>query len=335
MGLTRRLAALGAWSLAILLFNGSASHAHVKWFAPYDVQSDPVPLDAIRGVPFAIMTAAIMVLFLTFVIVEQTRLKHQATWILDRLFTPFHDRLDDMMRAGTAAFLICLWVLGGVLLTPELTTDKPWIPWLQAGLALCLFWRDGLPTTAAGIVFLWAFAAKQYGLFHLLDYPIFLGIAIYLVVCAFPDSPAYRHRFDILRWGAAITLMWASVEKVAYPDWAYPVLERMPFLTLGLSNLNFMYLAGIAEFVLAFALVWTPLARRLSALLLAIIFTAAIIPFGKIDAVGHLMIILILITIAADRRPVAIPKPSLTTVPAAGAGLTFFFAIYYGAQAYL
>lgn len=324
-----------ACCLPIVLLNGSACNAHVKWFAPFDVNSSPAPTSEIQPVPFAIILCAIMAVFQAFVMVEQTRFTSQVTRALDWLLAPIYPRLDDMMRAGAAAFLISLWVLGGVLLTPELATDKVWISWLQAALALCLFWHASLLITAIGIVFLWVLAATQYGLFHLFDYPIFLGIAVYFAVCAFPGSAVYERRFDILRWSAAITLMWASIEKFAYADWAFPVLERMPFLTLGLSNSNFMNLAGIAEFALAFALVWTQMVRRLSALFLAIIFAAAIIPFGKIDAIGHLMIILILVVVAADRRHVTIPSTTLTTVPVSVIVFASFFTIYYGAQAYL
>ena len=42
-----------------------------------------------------------------------------------------------------------------------------------------------------------------------------------------------------------------------------------------------MILAGLAEFALAFALIWTPLIRRLSAIVLCTLFTVAIILFGK------------------------------------------------------
>ena len=44
-------------------------------------------------------------------------------------------------------------------------------------------------------------------------------------------------------------------------------------------------------FALAFALVWTPLVRRVGAIALAAMFTSAVLEFGKIDAIGHLMML--------------------------------------------
>jgi len=39
------------------------------------------------------------------------------------------------------------------------------------------------------------------------------------------SNPEWRkHRFEALRWGVAIALMWSSLEKFAYPDWFYPMV---------------------------------------------------------------------------------------------------------------
>ena len=61
-----------------------------------------------------------------------------------------------------------------------------------------------------------------------------------------------------------------------------------------------MTAAGVIEFGLAFGLIWTPLVRRLAALVLTAMFISAIFEFGKIDAIGHLMIIAILLGVIAD-----------------------------------
>ncbi|MEM8951474.1 MAG: hypothetical protein AAGC99_19335, partial [Pseudomonadota bacterium] len=97
---------------------------------------------------------------------------------LNALTIGLRHRVDDMIRVGMGVFLIALWVLGGVILTPELKTDWAWISWLQLAMALALFWRLTMPLTSLGILFLWNLGAWQYGLLDLLDYPIFLGISI-------------------------------------------------------------------------------------------------------------------------------------------------------------
>ena len=63
--------------------------------------------------------------------------------------------------------------------------------------------------------------------------------------------------------------MWASIEKWAYPEWSFPLLVEHPSMTLGFDPEFFMRAAGAIEFALAFALMWTPLVRRVGAIMLA------------------------------------------------------------------
>ena len=48
---------------------------------------------------------------------------------------------------------------------------------------------------------------------------------------------------DIVRWAAAITLMWASVEKGAYPEWSFPLFADNPSMTLGYDP-EFLHVGG-------------------------------------------------------------------------------------------
>ncbi len=139
-------------------------------------------------------------------------------------------------------------------------------------------------------------------------------------------------RLDVLRWGAAITLMWASVEKWAYPEWTYPLLVTHARMAMGLDPHFYMLAAGLVEFGLAFAMVCRPLVSRISALLLTAVFISAIPEFGKIDAIGHLPIIVILVAVAAeDRRTVLRARPALVPALYAGA-LALTIALYYGSH---
>ena len=144
----------------------------------------------------------------------------------------------------------------------------------------------------------------------------------------------------LLRWSTGVTLMWASVEKWAYPDWTFPLLGLHPNLGMGFDPIFFLTASGVVEFACAFALVWTPLVRRLAAVALAAIFTSAIVEFGKIDAIGHLPIIAALLAfiaetatvppslIAAWRRPVYVAAFYVLC-------LFGFITAYYGLQAWL
>jgi len=97
--------------------------------------------------------------------------------------------------------------------------------------------------------------------------------------------------------------------------------------------------AGVVEFGLSFALFWTPLVRRLAALALMALLTAATLDFGKVDGIGHLMIITILMVVFAhpggthDRRhPVLAPLASGITFAAVIFLYTGGHALYYGSK---
>ena len=94
--------------------------------------------------------------------------------------------------------------------------------------------------------------------------------------------------------------MWASIEKWAYPEWSYPLFIQHPQMTLGFTPDFFMRAAGAVEFALAFSLMWTPLVRRVGAVMLAAMFVSAVFEFGKIDLIGHSLIVVALLGIIAD-----------------------------------
>ena len=181
-------------------------------------------------------------------------------------------------------------------------------------------------------MFLFGAALWNYGFFHLMDYPIFLGVAAYLALTGLQRNLFGLRPLDVVRWATAITLMWASIEKWAYPEWSFPLFAAHPALTMGYDDEFFMRAAGVIEFTLAFALVWTPLVRRVASIVLAGMFLGAILEFGKLDAIGHAPIVAVLLAIVGDR--VNSPAPSriraLALAPACfAAALGAFLALYY------
>jgi hypothetical protein len=255
---------------------------------------------------------------------------------LDRLTDPLWQRLDDFVRVVVAAFFVAIFAVGGVYLTPDLKTPAEWVSWTQLLIAGLVFSRKTQPLAAAGIIFLWLLALRDYDVFHLLDYlALGLGVAGYLVLEASADPERRKHRFEVLRWGVAIALMWSSLEKFAYPDWFYPLVEEKPFLTFGMPRDVFIPMAGVAEFTLGFGLLWTPLVRRLSAIALFVIFNAAVYPFGRVDLIGHALIMAMIVAIAADhtRELHFLPavRRSLAGVPGGlAACLVVFVTGYWG-----
>ena len=232
-----------------------------------------------------------------------------------------------------AAFFVAVFAVGGVYLTPDLKTPNEWVSWMQLLIAAGVFARSTRPLSALGIIALWVLALTEYDVFHLLDY-LSLGVAVagYLVLDASPDKWR-KYRFEVLRWGVAIALMWSSLEKFAYPDWFYPLVEEKPFLTFGMPRDVFIPMAGVAEFTMGFGLLWTALVRRLSAITLFVIFNAAVYPFGRIDLVGHALIMAVIVAIAVDptKQVRFAVRRSPWTIPAVlGAALVVFACAYWG-----
>lgn len=320
-----------------LLFCPIPAEAHVKWFAPYIVGAPPRPIALTLADPwFWTGIALVLVFFLTTRAVEKTPAGETILAGIDRITEPLWLRLDEFVRLVIGAFFVAIFAAGGVYLTPDLKTPAEWVSWTQLLIAVLVFPRATRPLAAVGIIGLWLLALRDYDIFHLLDYlALGAGVAVYLVLDSSRNEDWRKHRFEALRWGVAIALMWSSLEKFAYPDWFYPLVVEKPFLTFGIPRDAFIPMAGVAEFTMGFGMIWTPLVRRLSAIALFVIFNAAVYPFGRIDLIGHALIMAIIVAIAADhtRDVHFLPalKRRLASVPAGlAAALVIFSTGYWG-----
>jgi hypothetical protein len=172
----------------------------------------------------------------------------------------------------------------------------------------------------------------------MLDYPVFVGLGVFFALSVSQDAKLLAFRFDFLRWTVACTLLWPSIEKFVYPGWVAPIAIAHPELTLGFDVATVVTAAGVVEFGLSFALFWTPLVRRLAALALVALLTAATFGFGKMDGIGHLMIITILMMVFArpggtdERHPALAPMAGGMTLAAVIFLYTGGHALYYGSE---
>jgi hypothetical protein len=329
-------ALIGTFSLGL----ASVSHAHVKWFAPYIVETKPQPISAtLSDIWFWLAIGLVLFFLVATRLVEDTRFGANLTALMDRATDPLWLRLDDFVRSVIAMFFVAIFAVGGVYLTPDLKTPADWVSWSQFAIAIGIFSKRTMPLSAAGIIGLWLLALRDYQLFHLLDYlALGIGVAAYLVLASLQNETWRKHRFEVLRWAVAIALMWSSLEKFAYPGWFAPLVEERPFLTFGLPRDVFIPMAGVAEFTLGFGLLATPLMRRLSALALLVIFTLAVFPFGRIDLIGHALIMMIIVAIAVDHTRelnfMTSIRRNVSLLPLSLAGfLTAFVVSYWGLHA--
>lgn len=323
----------GAIAFAFWVLFATSASAHVKWFCAFEVAGQPRGLENVLCADFESLIVLSIVALVTGRLVEATDLGDAMLRAINRVTGVLRDNTELMFRAGCAFFFIALWTTGGILLTPELATDSPYVPWLQLAIAAGMLSRRTMPASALGIVFLYAMATWQDGVFHLADYPVFLGVAAYLALTGLRRDLFGVAPLDIARWAAAVTLMWASVEKWAYPEWSFPLFIEHPGMSFGFDPEFYMRAAGAVEFALAFALLWTPLVRRISAIILIGMFISATFEFGKLDVIGHALIVVVLLAIISDDAGKVTKIRDVALLPVAySIALAAFIGAYYAAH---
>ena len=312
---------------------GSAS-AHVKWFCAFNVAGQPIGLENVLCADFEFLAGLSVLLLMSGCLAEGTFFGEAVLRAMDRATQHVRDRTEMLFRAACGFFFVAIWAFGGILMTPELKIDSNIVGAIQLGIAAGMLSRRTMPLSAVGIAVLFIIGIWKYGIFHLADYPVFLGIAAYLALVGFQRNFFGARPIDIVRWSAGVTLMWASVEKWAYPEWSFPLLSSHPHMAMGLDPVFFMRAAGAVEFALAFALMWSPLVSRMAAAILAGMFISAVLEFGKVDLIGHTLIVAALLAIIADNggEKALVRYPWLAPVGYASA-LGLFLSTYYAAHA--
>ncbi len=320
--------------------------AHVKWFVEYDITKPPTPIgEVLNGMfiqMFLISVAGVYLFFLA------DRYIYEGGYLaeFDKKLKLFDNLANSIMRIATGIFFLSLFiwylVYGATFyLTPELKTSAVYVPWVHLVMALCVLLRRTTFITGIGVFFMFIAATVDYGIFHLLDYMIFLGIGYYLIVANTSSKGLIKSGFVVLFACTGLTLIWASVEKFAYGYWTNPLFEKNPQMLMGMSAERFMMVSGFIEFFVTFILLGAvSVVGRLISLGFMSIFVLAVIQFGIVDAIGHLMIVAILFVLivrgpTSARDMLVLPDKSLFTEAYFMTGLYFLafgmiFILYYG-----
>jgi hypothetical protein len=322
-----------------LLLTSRTAAAHVKWFVNCNANDDPLPAMAVFTGTFFLFFGVFLMLFYVGCKCERTTLGTNVSQFLDHITAPLHRRSDELLRSVAAVSFALLWADGRLILTPELKASSVWLSAIQLLVPIYMFWRVTLAAAGAGIILLYGYGVATYGLFHMLDYPVFIGLGAFFALSTSQNTKLVAFRFDFLRWTVAATLLWPSMEKFVYPGWVAPVAIAHPEITLGFDVATVVTAAGVVESGLALALLWTPLIRRLAALVFIVLLTAATFDFGRVDGIGHLVIITILLVVFAQpgssaerRRPMLAPLVGGIAVPAVIFLYTGGHALYYGSK---
>lgn len=323
--------------------------AHVKWFAPFDVAEMPKPVGQVLNGTFIKFFLASVAGIAIFFWTDRTVNRKGLLSKLDARLR----RLDDLsvliLRLSAAVFLVSVWAWSqvhgaGFYITPELKTTSAWVPWIQLTLAAAALFRRTLPAVGVGLLVMYGIALHHYGVFHLLDYMIFLGLGYFFTVANIKRGKWRQSGFVVLYASTGITLLWAAMEKFAYPQWTFEMLRANPDMLFGMQPETYMMLAGFAEFGLAFVLLGAAsVAGRVVALGLQAVFMLAIYKFGVLDAIGHLMIIAILFVLfmrgpTSAREILVLKEKSVWMETYFMTGLYFLafvmiFIAYYGLHA--
>ncbi len=339
-----------ALCMAIGTFTSSEAMAHVKWFcSTADPSASPLSLARVFTPIFiATLGAFGSALFLGVLVDNWVSRRWPAVVTAG---PTVEQSTEKLMRVAVGAFFLCLWDGGAVvpwadgkaMLTPELFGGIAWITTLQFVVALCMLWKRSCLLGAIGILAIYGAGVVKYGVFHMIDYTFFLGIAGYMALTSFDDPRARQWREVVVVASLSGSLMWTAIEKFVFPQWTLAVLYSYPNIALGIDPAIVTVIAGFVEFTLAFFLLVGFGLLRLGATLLLIIFVAAVPEFGHLDAVGHFTIVGILgmvmyqgarqLQISLRSKRENMRADAVTTVLIYAVLLALFFAFYYGVHA--
>ncbi len=331
----------------LVAFGAQAAHAHVKWFFAYDVTQPPTPIGEVLDGTFVKLFLLSVAACYLFFLADRYIYEEGILAEFDRKMKLFDNAANYIMRGAAGVFFLALfgwWALGigqSFYLTPELKTDSSIVPWIHLIMALAVISRFTVFLTGIGIFVLYIAAGYHYGIFHVLDYVIFLGIGFYLTVSQTKVKALLKAGFIVLFASSGLTLIWAAVEKFAYSQWTIAVLADKPEITMGMTPQLFMKVSGFIEFFVTFILLGAvSVVGRLISLGFMSIFVLAVFEFGMVDAVGHLMIVAILWVLIVRgptdaRNMLVLPDKSLFTEAYFMTGLYFLafvmiFILYYG-----
>lgn len=341
--------------LVVTLSIPKAVEAHVKWFCgPINGSAPPLPFRQ-AVTPFFL---ELLILFVGLVMLGA---------MLDAMITRYAGKLvvdpdraarasDVIVRGGVALYALCLWgnlavvmwadPSSGSILTPDLYGAGHAVGYIQLVTAVVVLIPRLSIFAAAALLVLYMLGVAKFGAFYMIDYLFFLGIAAHLALASplLSRLTVSRYRVPILIGSLSLSLMWTAVEKFLFPQWTISILVSHPGITAGQSFSTVAMIAGFVEFSLAFYLLTgREILGRIGAILLGIVFVAAMPEFGMLDIVGHIPVLLILvIALVTGETPLQILcRGSGSGILLSGwkvgrayiATLAFLMLLYYGLHA--
>jgi hypothetical protein len=165
-----------------LALASTTASAHVKWIVNCNVSDDPLPVQAVFTPTFFLLFTLFLILLYLGCRAERTALGASISQLVNCYAAPLHRRADDLLRSAAAISFALLWADGQLIITPELKASSVWLSAIQLLIPMYMFTRATLPAAGAGIIVLYGYGVATYGLFHMLDYPVFIGLGVFFAL---------------------------------------------------------------------------------------------------------------------------------------------------------
>ncbi len=282
----QRLLLLGMLLVSMLI--PLTAQAHVKWFIDSSVSNAPISLKDALTPTFLAMTA-LTFFALAFAVFIEWQLRDQA-WYKNIIqwFVARRDYSTLVMRIGLGMTLLLSWQ-AETLLVPQLNLTDAWLGWAQFVVVLLLMFPRTTPLAGAGTLLLYAAGVVEFGGFYMLDYFLFVGVGIFLLLANIENLRIKAIRIPALYFAVGFSLFWVALEKIIYPQWGLYILEQNPELTLGFDPAFFLVGAAFVELALGYLLI-IGLLERPMALTITFVFFLTTLVFGRLEIVGHTII---------------------------------------------
>ncbi|WP_317987340.1 hypothetical protein [Erwinia amylovora] len=304
----------------LALFMPVDALAHVKWFVDYDTTKEPVPLtEMMQSTEFlGLLFLSTLVIFITSVLDRKIPSPVDVSRWQPRL-TSLEDLVPKVMRYGTSAFFLTLAVFfPSIILTPELVIENPGLVYVHFLIAITAFHQR--TSLIAGV------AIQLYGLFHMLDYLVFIGTGVYLIMQTLKPEVFRGLSLELVRFTLAYSFLWGAIEKFMHPELFHQLLTEHNYLTMGLDWSFFIRASGFVEFCCAWHIYSGRAAGYAGIGVMGFFVTVAVIPFGMIDFIGHFLFIIPLVAILFIPRK----KPLCATATCNTFGFLFTLGLYMG-----
>lgn len=274
--------------LGLLFLRQATAWAHVKWFSNFSFSDKPLTLNQIIDTTFVSLLILSMVVISLLVYLDR-RLKETA-WFrkVNEWLSAQSKHSLTIIRVAAGAVLLLSWQ-ADAMLVPELSISSAWIGWFQFLLALLLLFRKTVPLAGLGLIVLYSIGIYEFGMFHMLDYPMYAGTGYYLLVTNSTNEGVRGTGLPALYLTVGFSLCWVALEKIIYPQWGLYVLQQNPQLAMGFDLDFFLIGAAFVEFALGYLLIICLLQRPLALVITLVFFTTTMV-FGKLEVIGHTLI---------------------------------------------